>query len=172
MTSAEKETLPTQHEVLWRGNRYNYRWTSESDMDKLKPFSLSSAIIFNNKRQILIICEDDEWRLPGGGPKNQENSRETVVREVEEETNVSLKEISLLGAFCVEPVDTNENSAFQVHYTAKVEILHERKPDPESGKVYEYKFVDNPTDYIQWGELGERLFETATKKNKDKKLNP
>lgn len=57
----------------------------------------ASAIILNNKKQILLQkrTDNDKWGLPGGCQEIGERFEETIIREVKEETNLDVKEEDL-----------------------------------------------------------------------------
>lgn len=57
----------------------------------------ASAIILNNKKQILLQkrMDNDKWGLPGGCQEIGERFEETIIREIKEETNLDVKEEDL-----------------------------------------------------------------------------
>lgn len=60
------------------------------------------AILLNNKKQVLLSHRNDMdvWNLPGGGMKSKETPTETLMREVKEETDltVSVKKLVALNS--------------------------------------------------------------------------
>ncbi|MFA7169800.1 MAG: NUDIX hydrolase [Candidatus Paceibacterota bacterium] len=68
-------------------------------MDK---YIISSALIFNDKNQILLIRHTPEfeadyyWYIPGGTANKDENALDALRREVKEETNIDINDIGEL----------------------------------------------------------------------------
>jgi len=60
---------------------------------KCSPQSAAGGIVFNEKNQILMIRRNGIWDLPKGKMELDERVEETAVREVEEETGVTVNEI-------------------------------------------------------------------------------
>ena len=46
------------------------------------------ALVEDDRNRLLVVYEDDVWKLPGGGIEVGETREEAVVREVREETGV------------------------------------------------------------------------------------
>lgn len=71
-------------------------------------------------REILILDQkgNGEWTLPGGTVEEGETPVETLTRDVMEEADVTLKNISVLG---VQKVDDPQNSGpkGKLHYQAR-----------------------------------------------------
>ena len=61
------------------------------------PVSVKSVIV-DEKRVLLLKNERGEWDLPGGKIENRETVADTLVREVKEETNITIDEYSILHA--------------------------------------------------------------------------
>jgi 8-oxo-dGTP diphosphatase len=59
------------------------------------------AIITNEKNEVLLSLRNDFdlWNLPGGGVESGESPWECVVREVKEETGLTVKIEKLLGIY-------------------------------------------------------------------------
>ena len=68
----------------------------DSISDKF-PVSVKS-LIFDDKRFLLIKNERDEWDIPGGKIENNQNVIETLVREVKEESNITIDNYNILLA--------------------------------------------------------------------------
>ncbi len=49
------------------------------------------AVVLHRCRVLLLVNERDEWDLPGGRPESGEDHRTALVREVREETGLSVE---------------------------------------------------------------------------------
>lgn len=132
----------------------NYEQISESCkllwIDKFQfkgeKYTQVSGYIFNDKNQLLIVRNGKVWTIPGGHPEPNENTLETLNREIMEEACITLENVEYLGA--VEVIEDNEKY-YQLRYTAKVkEIL----PFKEEWEISERLFVDleDLSKYITW----------------------
>ena len=54
-------------------------------------------IVFNEEKILVLKRKDDLWEFPGGGVDWGENPQESAVRETEEETNLTISDLQLLG---------------------------------------------------------------------------
>jgi len=61
----------------------------------------ASVIIFNSAGQILMLhrTDNDSWCFPGGGIELGEIAEEAAIREVFEETGLTLEGLGLFGVF-------------------------------------------------------------------------
>ena len=57
----------------------------------------SMAIVIGNKNKILILNNEGEWVFPKGHVENNETYLQASIRELKEETNVSVCEDDCLG---------------------------------------------------------------------------
>jgi len=55
----------------------------------------AGGLVQNKKKELLIIYKNSMWDLPKGKVENKESFKETAIREVTEETNVS--ELSIIS---------------------------------------------------------------------------
>ena len=144
-------------------------WIQTDSLEGMSPITQVYAICFNEKHEILVCREDSNkpWILPGGHPENNESVEETLIRELQEETDVLVKNIKILGAQRVDnPDNPNKNEGnrfYQVRIVCKLEKLLPQTIDPASGIIWERKFVpaDKITEFVKWGLIGERMFADA-----------
>ena len=83
--------------------------------DKL-PISIKAIIIDNNK----FLClknERNEWDLPGGKINFKENVEECLIREVKEETNLSINNLNILKPLNLK---FNDVPVFILIYSAEI----------------------------------------------------
>ena len=65
----------------------------------MKDLNVCAAVIYNEKGEVLLQLRDNKpnlrspgyWTLPGGHQEDTESQIECIVREIHEETNLSLK---------------------------------------------------------------------------------
>ncbi len=120
-------------------------WKESFEITEQK-YTQVSGYIFNDNNQLLIVKNGKTWTIPGGHPEISETKEETLIREVMEESCISLKDIKYLGA--VEVVEDG-NVYYQLRFTAKTkEIL----PFQEEWEISERKFVElkELNKYITW----------------------
>ena len=61
-----------------------------------------SAIIFDESREKVLLtkrADNDLWCLPGGGVDPGESVEETIFREVQEETGLTVRVVRLVGVY-------------------------------------------------------------------------
>lgn len=67
----------------------------------MKKIELAGAIILNKNNKMLLMHRNTEnlkqWELPGGKLEEDELPEQTVIRELKEELNISVKIIEYLG---------------------------------------------------------------------------
>lgn len=132
-----------KYEVL--SENCKIRWIDKFKLNGEK-YTQVSAYIYNEKNQLLIVKNGDNWTIPGGHPEPGETQEQTLERELMEEACVTLKDIIYLGA--VEVVENGE-TYYQLRYTAKVlEVL----PFDTEWEVDEREFVrlEDLPNYIKW----------------------
>ena len=61
-----------------------------------------SAIIFDEAREKVLLtkrADNGQWCLPGGGVDPGESVEETIIREVQEETGLTVRVLRLIGVY-------------------------------------------------------------------------
>jgi len=68
----------------------------------ITPKCAASGAIFNDDGEILLIqrADDGKWTVPGGACEPGESPQETAVREVEEETGLTVEAHQVIDVFC------------------------------------------------------------------------
>lgn len=120
-------------------------WKESFEITEQK-YTQVSGYIFNDNNQLLIVKNGKTWTIPGGHPEISETKEETLIREVMEESCISLKDIKYLGA--VEVVEDG-NVYYQLRFTAKTKKI---LPFQEEWEISERKFVElkELNKYITW----------------------
>jgi ADP-ribose pyrophosphatase YjhB (NUDIX family) len=101
-----------------------------NDPDAPKANSLipgASAVVVNEAGAILLHRRDDNelWSIPGGSMEVGESIRETIVREVKEETGLDVEPQSIVGVYSnprhvVEYGDGEVRQQFSICFACKV----------------------------------------------------
>ncbi|MBX0323484.1 NUDIX hydrolase [Halomicroarcula sp. F13] len=70
------------------------------------------ALVEDSADRLLLVYEDETWKLPGGGVEPDENRRAALVREVREETGVGVTPDELLAVTEVTLTDGGRETQF------------------------------------------------------------
>lgn len=150
--------------VPWGESSYLYTWNPAENLDiNISTVKHIECIIFNNKKEIMIIHEYGRWSIPGGAPEKDESYETAIKREVKEETNALVNDLKLIGYFKIENQTVKENPFYHVVYGSTFIEQLPRETDPESGVILETKFIPalDATKYVKWGKTGEAMFNRA-----------
>ena len=130
------EKISENCKILWKEN---FNLTIEK-------YTQVSGYIFNEKDELLIVKNKDTWTIPGGHPELYEYTIGTLVREIMEESSVSIKDIKYIGA--VEVCELNDKY-YQLRFVARVDKIHKFAKEYETS---ERKFVklEELKKYIKW----------------------
>lgn len=121
------------------------RWIDDFKLNEEK-FTQVSGYIYNEKNQLLIVKNGNNWVIPGGHPEQGETQIQTLEREIIEEACVTLKEVKYLGA--VEVIENGE-TYYQLRYTAKVSEILPFKKDWETDQR-EFVNLEDLPKFIKW----------------------
>jgi 8-oxo-dGTP pyrophosphatase MutT (NUDIX family) len=117
-----------------------YQWYRAKDWHGLAPIVQVHGVCFDALGSIMIIREPGkEWHLVGGKPESGETFEETLRREVNEETHVTLKSCGMIGY--QKAIRDNGECVYQLRFAAIIEDIGEQRPDPTTGFVNERAFV-------------------------------
>ncbi|MFA6981939.1 MAG: NUDIX hydrolase [Patescibacteria group bacterium] len=148
-------------------------WLPLDNLDGISPIHQSYGVCFNDNKEVMVIRNPLEeggfkpWNLPGGTPEEGETPVQTLIREVDEEADISITDIKLLGAVEVLcPGNSNKEKGdhyYQLRFFAKISEIRDQTPDPSDNKMVERKLIPAGefTDYIKWGPVGEELIKVA-----------
>jgi len=160
-----------QSSYTFNGQEITLAWIRTNSLSDLYPITQIYGICFNDQGEILVCREkaDGKWQIPGGHPEAGETSEITLVRELEEEVDVKVKNAKVLGVQKVNypnnPDKTEGEEFFQARLICDLDELLPPTPDPATGNTWERVFVsaDKIAEYIKWGSVGEAMFKDATK---------
>jgi ADP-ribose pyrophosphatase YjhB (NUDIX family) len=161
--------------IFWKDQEYEVEWFEDTDFEKLENPTQAYGLIFDNNQNICIInCRhnEDGWCLPGGGIEDyDENFEATLIREVDEEADLDIKEIKRIGHFKVTPISENcqrKEIHHLLRYVAIVDKIKEQTIDPAHNKIPLRKFI-HTKDFdkiVNWGKTGEIQLKKALEKLK------
>ena len=138
------------------------------EMDQYQPCTQVYGICFDNHGGILVIDEKGTgaWKIAGGTPEEGETPEQTLIRELLEEADVELAELLPVGVQKVEelfPDKDHPKVYYQWRFAGKIAKLHPQTPDPDTGRIYQRKFVSTTeiNKMVKWGEIGRAMFVAA-----------
>lgn len=157
-----------------KGHNVTLTWIQDDGIEQYKPFFQVYGIVFNSQGEILLIEENGKWKIPGGTPENDETAEDTLRRELVEEADVTIKDLTPIGVQRVDypnnPKTSEGDLYYQYRYICILDELLESSPDPATGITNPRKFVpaEKVTDYVDWGEVGKAMFDAAIKAHKNR----
>lgn len=108
--------------MAYKGEGYTLTWQTEMPTSGITQVS---GLVFDENGFLLIVHVDEQWALPGGKPEKFETPEQTLMREVWEEANVTIKNIHFLGAVKVVPDNPEKAPHYQLRYRADVQNIEE-----------------------------------------------
>lgn len=163
-----------QQEWINKGYLVRTVWIPLESYKGLSPIRQVYGICFTKDREVMIIRNPlsdggfTPWYLPGGTPESNESPEQTLVREVDEEADISISNIKLLGTvemfFPNNPNKDKGDHYHQLRYFAMIDKIREQTLDPASNQMVERKLipVEEFSKYIEWGIIGDELIRVAT----------
>jgi len=162
-----------EHTADYKGTQVKFVWHPLNNLEGIEPIHQVYALCFTKDGKVLIIRNPIDggkftpWYLPGGTPEKGETSEQTLVRELDEEADISVSNIKLLGAQEVfYPNNPNKQKGahyYQLRYFALIEDTREQTLDTHDNEMVELKYI-NPgeyTEHIEWGDIGKALLEQS-----------
>lgn len=164
--------------INWNGHQIIFTWISTSNIKKYLPIRQVYGLCLNDKDEILICREPGEksWKLPGGHPENNETPIETLRRELMEEVDIVVDNIKVLGTQRVDfPHNPNKSDGdlfYQVRYFCKIKKLLPQTIDPDTGVLYERKFIplSELNNWLKWGSIGNNITKKCLEVDKKQKF--
>lgn len=150
------------------GKVYLLRYSEHDCFDHL-PYEQCKqvyGVCFSDDKMVVVYStndkQGDKWILPGGSKEKGETYEQTLIREVQEETNMQV--LSYLPIGVQKVINPDSTVDYQLRYVALVEPIGEFVSDPD-GDIKKIKLID-PKEYKQyfdWGEIGDRIVARALK---------
>jgi 8-oxo-dGTP diphosphatase len=103
----------------------------------------AEALIFDTSQRVLLVRQGSDrrhWELPGGKVKKREALNDAIVREVEEETGLSVVPEQLVGIFYI-----REENIYDFLVVCRLEDS-DPKPRPNPPEIIHCAFF--PTDHL------------------------
>lgn len=118
------------------------------ELDQVTPKVGANAAIFDSDGQILLMkrAGSGTWCLPGGAMKLSESPEETAVREVHEETGLTVETIELVDAYRRTPQPTTLHHSVVLTYLCEV-LEGELRLSPE-GDALDYWPLDEVPEWF------------------------
>jgi 8-oxo-dGTP pyrophosphatase MutT (NUDIX family) len=166
-----------KEEISWRDEKYRIEVFDTKDYSKLNDVKQVYGFIFNENGELLIVkCgSNDQWGLPGGGPEKCDKTwKDTLIREVDEEANIEIKNIIPAGYITSTYLGTKKTSAkigSMIRAVALVKAIKKRAIDPATGVIDKVKFipVSDFLNYCSWGKNGKAQLEIALRVKEERK---
>ena len=144
---------------------YNVKWIEGTDFDSLKNVKQANGVIFNDEGNILIINIVGNWQLPGGHIEKGESYEDGLIREIDEEADAEIKDITPIGNLRVAEIKDGKikPEIVQLYYFGRIERLKRQTIDPAFNKIGKRKFIEPEefTNYIPWGNTGKKIIQKA-----------
>lgn len=143
-------------------------WVETDDFSNFLPCTQVRGVIFNVKREVLLIEERKHWVIPGGTPKRGESPEQTLKREVLEEAGTTILKSFPLGVHIIENF-TKNRVFYQYRFVCLVDQLLSLHADPDRGVVHPRIFVpiEAAKKSVKWGKASDLMFDAAMKKFKN-----
>ena len=138
-------------EIEWEGKTYECNWVEETDFEKLDKITSILGFIFNEEGQLCLVNfpKKENWCLPGGHLEDYDKSHlDCLIREVDEEADLVLKDITPLGYIESKVKGEKEIADRQLRFVAKVDKMNPQTIDPAEGIIPERKFID-PKEFVE-----------------------
>jgi 8-oxo-dGTP diphosphatase len=150
------------------GKVYKLRYSEHDSFDHL-PYEQCRqvyGVCFHGDKMLVVYStsdgEGDMWILPGGTKEEGETYERTLIREVQEETNMRVLKYLPVGVQKV--INPDKSVDYQLRFAALVEPIGEFQSDPD-GDIQKIELIDpaNYKSYFDWGEIGDRIIARALK---------
>lgn len=129
-----------------------YRWI-ETEVPKDLEIRQVYGFIFSSDGRTVLLEDVGKYNLPGGKPEKGESAFETLIREVNEEAQLSISTIEYLGYQLIK----GDEEFAQVRFIAVIDQIHPPAADPSTGRMYSRLLVPpiQLNELLLWGKSGE-----------------
>ena len=122
--------------IQWGNNTVRLTWLPAKTKPTDFPYTQSYGIVFNENGEILII-NNEHWTLPGGTPEVGETAKETLKRELMEETGIKLNSTKVIAI--------NNDMVENAHFVTIGLLCEDFEGEPkvmEPEEITEWKWFD------------------------------
>ena len=122
-------------------------WNNSNSFLSLKPITQVYGVCFDDSGRILIIKQQGKsWNIPGGTPKAGENPSQTLIRELDEEVDISIGKSEMIGYY---EVVSSKPTIYQLRFVAMINELKVQTVDPATGVISERKLI-KPNEFFNY----------------------
>jgi ADP-ribose pyrophosphatase YjhB (NUDIX family) len=171
--NAMQKPIHTKEYIGHAGVTYQFEYYESDTFEHLPQYRIKQcyAIAFHKDKFLVVnnVTKPGSYTPVGGSVEEGENPNDTLIREIQEESNMKVLEYKLLGYQKVTDTSGVEKPYYQLRYFAIVEPYGPFVSDPD-GKVTEVieSDKDDYKKYFDWSEIGDRIIEKAYKFNEKK----
>lgn len=100
----------------------------ESELKNFSPLTHALTVVKKEDKFLLVYDKwKEQWELPGGMIEENESARDCIIRELREETNQQVKDLSFRGIikFQLQPDDRIEYGALYKGYLEELDAFEE-----------------------------------------------
>lgn len=143
---------------IYQKKRFDVDWHEIDSLDEVPVEKVSQiyGVCLNDGKAVLVTSDFKTYNLPGGKNEPGEDLIDAFKREIREETNMEVTAWKPIGYQVL--TDLAGRKKWELRLVALVSKIGEFKNDP-AGTVKGNKIceLEELNDYIQYGEVGERL---------------
>ncbi|MBS3081676.1 NUDIX hydrolase [Candidatus Pacearchaeota archaeon] len=138
---------------------WEMEWSDDTNFEKLDRVIGVQGFVFddNGKFCIIKLSKKERWLITGGKPEKEDKTFEdTLIREVDEEADLDIKDIKRIGYIVSYRKESPEEKEYSLRYVAKVSKIKPQTEDPAYNEIPERKFIF-PKEFDKfcgWGENG------------------
>lgn len=135
-------------------------WSDDTNFERLPKVIGAQGFIFNDEGKFCIIklsCKE-EWSITDGKPEKEDKTFEdTLIREVNEEADLDIKDIKRVGFVVAYKKDNPSKKEYSLRYVAKVKKIKPQTKDPAYDEIPKRKFIfpREFNKFCRWGENGD-----------------
>jgi 8-oxo-dGTP pyrophosphatase MutT (NUDIX family) len=139
---------------------WQMEWSDNTDFENLEPVIGVEGFVFdeNGKFCIIKLSSRKEWMITGGKTeKVDKNFEETLIREVDEEADLEIKDIKRVGYVTSYKKDFPEKKNYSLRYLARVKKIKDQTIDPAYNEIPKRKFIfpEEFNRHCGWAEFGD-----------------
>jgi 8-oxo-dGTP pyrophosphatase MutT (NUDIX family) len=143
-----------------KGELFDVEWSDDTNFEDLKNIMGVVGFVFDDSGKFCIVKwkRKKKWLVTGGGTEKEDKTPEdTLIREVEEEADLEIKNIQRVGYMILSKKDKPEEKFYSLRYVARLSKINPQTIDPAYNEITQRKFIfpEEFEKYCGWGENGE-----------------